>query len=39
MFPRFGRLLAWSLCASAANNFLQTGFVALNRKSEELERV
>ena len=38
--PRFGRLLAWSLCASAANDFLQTAFVALNRKSEELsERV
>ncbi|HEX6130852.1 MAG TPA: DUF1360 domain-containing protein [Actinomycetota bacterium] len=36
VFPRFGRLLAWSLCASAANDFLQTGFVALNRKSESL---
>jgi len=38
--PRFGRLLTWSLAASAANDFLQTAFVALNRKSEELsERV
>ena len=38
--PRFGRLLTWSLAAAAANDFLQTGFVALNRKSEELaERV
>ena len=38
--PRFGRLLTWSLAASAASDFLQTVFVALNRKSEELsERV
>jgi hypothetical protein len=38
--PRFGRLLTWSLAAAAANDFLQTAFVALNRKSEELsERV
>ena len=34
--PRFGRLLTWTLAAAAANDFLQTGFVALNRKSEEL---
>jgi uncharacterized protein DUF1360 len=38
--PRFGRLLTWSLAAAAANDFLQTAFIALNRKSEELaERV
>jgi hypothetical protein len=38
--PRFGRLLTWTLAAAATNDFLQTGFVALNRKSEELsERV
>ena len=38
--PRFGRLLTWTLAASAANDFLQTAFVALDRKSEELrERV
>jgi hypothetical protein len=38
--PRFGRLVTWTLAASAANDFLQTGFVALNTKSEELrERV
>jgi hypothetical protein len=35
--PRFGRLLTWTLAAAAANDFLQTAFVALNRKSEELE--
>jgi hypothetical protein len=34
--PRFGRLLTWSLPAAAASDFLQTAFVALNRKSEEL---
>jgi hypothetical protein len=34
--PRFGRLLTWSLAAAAANDFLQTAFIALNRKSEEL---
>jgi hypothetical protein len=38
--PRFGRLLTWTLAAAAANDFLQTSFVALNRKSEELsERI
>jgi hypothetical protein len=35
--PRFGRLLTWTLAAAAENDFLQTAFVALNRKSEELE--
>ena len=35
--PRFGRLLTWTLAAAAANDFLQTAFVALNKKSEELE--
>ena len=35
--PRFGRLLTWTLAAAAANDFLQTAFVALNNKSEELE--
>ena len=34
--PRFGRLLTWSFAAAAANDFLQTAFVALNNKSEEL---
>jgi hypothetical protein len=35
--PRFGRLLTWSLAASAANDFLQAGFVALTEKANELE--
>ena len=30
--PRVGRLLTWSLAASAANDFLQAGFVALTRE-------
>jgi hypothetical protein len=32
--PRFGRLLTWSLAASAANDFLQAGFVALTEKAD-----
>ena len=35
--PRFGRLLTWSLAASAANDFLQAGFVALTAKASEVE--
>jgi hypothetical protein len=37
--PRFGRLLTWTLAAAAANDFLQTAFVTLNRKAEELDPV
>lgn len=33
--PRFGRLLTWSLAASAANDFLQAGFVALTGRANE----
>jgi hypothetical protein len=33
--PRFGRLLTWSLAASAANDFLQAGFAALCRASDD----
>ena len=35
--PRTGRLLTWSLAASAANDFLQAGFSALTAKANELE--
>jgi uncharacterized protein DUF1360 len=35
--PRFGRLLTWSLGASAASDFLQAGFAALCAKANELE--
>jgi hypothetical protein len=35
--PRTGRLLTWSLAASAANDFLQAGFSALTSKANELE--
>lgn len=38
--PRLGRLVTWALAASAANDFLQAGFVALERKAEQFsERV
>ena len=36
--PRTGRLLTWSLAASAANDFLQAGFAALTAKANELEK-
>lgn len=36
--PRFGRLLTWSLAASAGNDFLQAGFAALCAKVNELEQ-
>jgi hypothetical protein len=36
--PRFGRLLVWSLGASAANDFLQAAFNALCAKADDLER-
>jgi len=29
--PRFGRLLTWTLGAAGLNDFLQSGFAALNR--------
>jgi hypothetical protein len=35
--PRFGRALTWTLCASAANDFLQAAFTALCAKANELE--
>jgi hypothetical protein len=34
--PRTGRMLTWSLAASAANDFLQAGFTALTQKANEL---
>jgi Protein of unknown function (DUF1360) len=36
--PRTGRLLTWSLAASAANDVLQAGFAALAAKANELEQ-
>jgi hypothetical protein len=35
--PRFGRLLTWSLAASAANDFLQGAFVALTEKANQIK--
>ena len=34
--PRFGRLLTWTLGAAGLNDFLQAGFAALTKKSNEL---
>lgn len=36
--PRYGRMLTWSLAASAANDFLLAGFAALTAKANELEQ-
>lgn len=36
--PRTGRLLTWSLAASALNDWLHAGFAALTAKSNELEQ-
>jgi hypothetical protein len=36
--PRFGRLLTWSLAASAANDFAQAAFIALAAKADEVEQ-
>jgi Protein of unknown function (DUF1360) len=35
--PRFGRLLTWTLGASAANDFLQAAFTAVCAKANRLE--
>jgi hypothetical protein len=35
--PRFGRLLVWTLSASAANDFLQAAFTAVCAKANQLE--
>jgi hypothetical protein len=36
--PRFGRMLIWTLAGAGINDFLQAGFAALTRKTNELER-
>ena len=33
--PRFGRLVTWSLAAAGINDFLQAGFAALARSSDD----
>ncbi len=38
VFPRFGRMLTWTLAAAAVNDWLQAGFAALAHKANELER-
>lgn len=36
--PRFGRMLTLALGTAGINDFLQTAFVALNHKSDELKK-
>jgi hypothetical protein len=38
LWPRFGRLVTWTLAAAGANDFLQAGFSALAAQANELER-
>src|SRR5262249_5956192 len=38
LWPRFGRLVTWTLAAAGANDFLQAGFAGLTAKANELER-
>jgi len=38
LWPRFGRLVTWTLAAAGANDFLQAAFSALAAKANELER-
>jgi hypothetical protein len=33
--PRFGRLFTWTLAGAGVNDFLQAGFAALTKKSDE----
>lgn len=35
--PRFGRVLTWTLCAAAINDWAQAAFAALTAKANELE--
>ncbi|MFL5962026.1 MAG: DUF1360 domain-containing protein [Gaiellaceae bacterium] len=36
--PRFGRILSWTLAAAGLNDWLQAGFAALTKKTNDLER-
>jgi hypothetical protein len=38
LWPRFGRLVTWTLATAGANDFLQAGFAALTAKANELDR-
>jgi hypothetical protein len=37
LWPRFGRILTWTLSAAAVNDFLQSAFVAMAEKANEIE--
>jgi hypothetical protein len=36
LWPRFGRLVTWTLAAAGTNDFLQAAFTALTEKANEL---
>jgi hypothetical protein len=38
LFPKFGRMLTWTLAAAGVNDWLQAGFAGLTHKANELER-
>jgi Protein of unknown function (DUF1360) len=38
LWPRFGRILTWTLSAAGVNDFLQAGFAALTAKANEVEQ-
>jgi hypothetical protein len=38
LFPRFGRVLTWSLAAAGVNDWLQAAFAGLTHKVNDLER-
>ena len=37
LWPRFGRILTWTLSAAGANDFLQSVFAAMAQKANEIE--
>ena len=37
LWPRFGRILTWTLSAAGVNDFLQSAFVAMAEKANEIE--
>jgi hypothetical protein len=38
LFPKFGRMLTWTLAAAGVNDWLQAGFAGVTHKANELEQ-
>jgi hypothetical protein len=38
LFPKFGRMLTWTLAAAGMNDWLQAGFAGVTHKANELEQ-